>query len=123
MGRARCALKERDDPAHLLLEFLRRQPVDTRRTFSRLPGADGVRTMIKDQPAQLVVPVAKRQHRQLRIERTGWTHEVCARTDPVNLAVIQQHPAILAYALFFSEPEEELAWREICRRAVRGLHD
>src|SRR5687768_7959614 len=66
-----------------------------------------MRAVIENERDQFAGGVAKREHRKFRIERPGRAHEIGARANPINLSVVQQHPAVLAHGGFLTEGKVE----------------
>src|SRR5439155_1590334 len=110
------ALKEAGDSAQVIFQFLRGQSIKRRRTHAWPARADGVSGMIEDQRAAFLRRIAEEQYRQLGIERPGRTHEFVARTDPINLAVLEQHPAVLDGEIYWVGPRMALTMARWTRR-------
>ena len=105
--RPRCSLEEEKRTALLLFERLGCQAVERRRANARLVRADRVRRVVEEDGLERLIGPAKRQHGQLGIERAGRSDGVIPAADPVNRAVTQQQPAVLADRRLFAQPEQE----------------
>ncbi len=127
VGGAGSVLKEAENPTESRFELLRRQSVERRRSDAGLDGPDGVGGVIGENclPGGVRRGGSKRQDRKFGVERAGRSHELIARSDPVDLAVGQPLPAVLTDGFLFPEVKmkDALFGREAIVGRGDGVHD
>ncbi len=105
---AGCAFEEGEDAAEIGFKILGGETVEGRGPDTRFAGADAVGAVIEEDGLEFVADgVAEGENGQFRIERAGGPDEVGTGTDPVDLAVVEEDPAVLAHRRFLGELEVE----------------
>ena len=72
--------------------------------------------MVEDDGAKRIRVIAECQDWQLRIERPCRAHDIFARSDPVDLSIVEQFAAVLSHGCLTSEMKEEPAFLSRQRR-------